>query len=61
MKGFVRFSWPMVELGATVLAEPFEIPVGRVAVVLDPFGNALVLLDLSKGTYDTDDTGDSSS
>ncbi len=44
-------------LGATVLAEPADIPVGRVAVVLDPFGNALVLVDLSKGAYVTDADG----
>ena len=43
--------------GATVIAEPTEIPVGRVAVVLDPFGNALVLVDLSKGTYAVDTDG----
>lgn len=44
--------------GGQVVAEPFDIPVGRLGVVLDPFGNALVLLDLSKGTYITDKTGD---
>ena len=44
--------------GGQVIAEPFDIPVGRLGVVLDPFGNALVLLDLSKGTYTTDATGD---
>ena len=44
-------------LGATVLAEPEDIPVGRVAVVLDPFGNPLVLVDLSKGAYATDAEG----
>jgi predicted enzyme related to lactoylglutathione lyase len=43
--------------GGTVAVEPFDIPVGRVAVVLDPFGNALVLVDLSKGTYRTDASG----
>ena len=40
--------------GGRVLAEPSDIPVGRVAVVADPFGNRLVLLDLSKGSYTTD-------
>jgi len=44
--------------GGAVVAEPFDIPVGRVAVVLDPFGNALVLVDLSKGSYVTDEGGD---
>ena len=41
--------------GGQVIAEPFDIPVG---VVLDPFGHALVLLDLSKGTYTTNESGD---
>ena len=43
--------------GGRVVTEPFDIPVGRVAVVADPFGNILVLLDLSKGHYVTDTTG----
>jgi predicted enzyme related to lactoylglutathione lyase len=43
--------------GGRVLTGPSDIPVGRVVVVADPFGNTLVLLDLSKGYYVTDDTG----
>lgn len=43
--------------GGTVLAPPFDIPVGRVAVASDPFGNVLVLIDLSKGRYATDEGG----
>lgn len=41
--------------GGRVLTEPFDNPVGRVAIVADPFDNVLVLLDLSKGRYATDD------
>ena len=37
--------------GCDLVAAPFDIPVGRAAVVRDPFGNNLVLVDLSKGTY----------
>jgi predicted enzyme related to lactoylglutathione lyase len=40
--------------GGQVITEPFDTPVGRVTVVADPFGNHLVLLDLSKGRYLTD-------
>jgi len=40
-----------------VVTEPFGIPVGRVAVVADPFDNILVLLDLSEGHYVTDKMG----
>jgi predicted enzyme related to lactoylglutathione lyase len=43
--------------GGRIIAQPEDIPVGRVAVVADPFGNVLVLLDLSKGRYVTDDSG----
>jgi predicted enzyme related to lactoylglutathione lyase len=44
--------------GGRVITEPFDGVVGRIAVVTDPFGNALALLDLSKGTYRTDSRGD---
>lgn len=43
--------------GGRVMTPPFDIPVGRVAVVADPFDNVLVLIDLSKGRYTTDTTG----
>ena len=43
--------------GGRVLSPPTDIPVGRVAVVADPFGNVLVLIDLSKGRYTTDESG----
>jgi len=43
--------------GGRIVAGPEEIAVGKLVVAEDPFGNALVLLDLSKGHYVTDDTG----
>ena len=43
--------------GGRVLVAPVDIPVGRVAVAADPFGNPFVLLDLSKGRYRTDEAG----
>ena len=45
------------DAGGKVLAPAFDMPVGRIAVVEDPFGNVLVLIDLSKGRYVTDDEG----
>ena len=39
--------------GGSVVDPPRAIPVGRLAVVADPFGNRLVLLDLSAGRYVT--------
>jgi predicted enzyme related to lactoylglutathione lyase len=47
----------IVEAGGKVIIEPTQISVGRLAVVNDPFGNALVLLDLSAGRYVTDVDG----
>ncbi|CAN5862074.1 hypothetical protein BH24ACT3_BH24ACT3_04600 [soil metagenome] len=45
------------EAGGRVIAPPFDIPVGRVTVVADPFDNILVLVDLSKGRYQADEEG----
>jgi hypothetical protein len=39
------------------MTESVDIPVGRVAVVADPFGNILVLIDLPKGHYVADVAG----
>jgi catechol 2,3-dioxygenase-like lactoylglutathione lyase family enzyme len=43
--------------GGRVMAGPHDIAIGRLAVVEDPFGNTLVLLDSTKGNYQTDDRG----
>lgn len=43
----------IVAAGGGVVDPPKPIPVGRLAVVTDPFGNRLVLLDLSEGRYVT--------
>ena len=47
----------VVAAGGSVLVEPAQIPVGLLAVVADPFGNELILLDLSAGRYTTDASG----
>lgn len=36
---------------------PFDIDIGKCAVVRDHWGNQYCILDMSKGTYDTDETG----
>ena len=45
------------QAGGRVVVEPFDIPVGRVAVIADPFGNPLTILDLTRGRYLTDSDG----
>jgi predicted enzyme related to lactoylglutathione lyase len=44
----------LTRAGGRVVVEPEDVQVGRVAVVADPFGNPLTILDLSKGRYLTD-------
>ncbi len=46
-----------VEAGGRLVAGPFDIQIGRAAVVEDPWGNRLVLLDMSKGRLVTDADG----
>jgi predicted enzyme related to lactoylglutathione lyase len=43
--------------GGRVVAGPHDIPIGRLTVVEDAFGNILVLLDSTKGMYQTDNHG----
>ena len=46
-----------VAAGGHVVDGPLEIPIGRLAVVADPWNNHLVLLDSSQGVYQTDAEG----
>ena len=41
--------------GGKLLAGPFEIEIGLCAVVSDPWDNALVILDASKGSLQVDE------
>ena len=43
-----------VASGGSLVEPPTEIPIGFLAVVADPWGNHLVLLDSSKGQLRTD-------
>jgi predicted enzyme related to lactoylglutathione lyase len=47
----------LLHAGGSILEPPFDIPVGRCAVVQDLWGNRLVILDLSKGLFATDERG----
>jgi predicted enzyme related to lactoylglutathione lyase len=46
-----------VAAGGRLLAGPFDIQIGRCAVVADPWGSVLVLLDMSRGRLITDEAG----
>ena len=45
------------QAGGKVIVPPFDIQIGRCVVLEDPWGNPLVLLDLSKGLLKTDADG----
>ena len=45
------------QAGGKIVVPPFDIQIGRCAVVEDPWGNRLVLLDSTKGLLVTDDEG----
>lgn len=47
----------IIEAGGRVVVKPFDIKIGRCAVVADPWGNRLVLLDNTKGHLVTDENG----
>ena len=47
----------VVDAGGRVLEPPRDIQIGRCAVLADPWGNALVLLDMSKGALIIDAAG----
>jgi predicted enzyme related to lactoylglutathione lyase len=46
-----------VDAGGAVVAGPFEIAIGLCAVVRDPWGNTLTVLDMSKGPLQVDGDG----
>jgi len=43
--------------GGKILYGPFDIEIGKAAVIEDPWKNVYVILDLSTGTYKTDAEG----
>ena len=45
------------QAGGKVIVPPFDIQIGRCVVLEDPWGNPLVLLDISKGPLKTDADG----
>jgi predicted enzyme related to lactoylglutathione lyase len=35
--------------GCRIVAAPFDVPIGKCAVIIDPFGTPLTLIDMTKG------------
>ncbi len=47
----------LVRAGGKIEDGPFDIEIGKCAVVVDPWGNRYCILDLTKGTFDTNSDG----
>ncbi|WOO38960.1 VOC family protein [Anaerocolumna sp. AGMB13020] len=45
----------ILKAGGMVKDGPFDIPIGKCAVIKDRWENEYIILDMSKGTYVTDD------
>jgi len=43
------------EAGGKVVYGPFDIPIGKCAVIRDKWENEYCILDMTNGTYDTDE------
>lgn len=47
----------LTQAGGKIENGPFDIDIGKCAVVVDPWGNRYCILDLTKGTFDTNPDG----
>lgn len=47
----------IIGAGGKVEYGPFDVPIGRCAVILDKWDNKYVILDMTKGRYVTDENG----
>lgn len=48
---------PILRAGGKVIDGPFDIPIGKCALVQDKWNNEYVILDMTNGKYVTDETG----
>ena len=47
----------IINAGGKIINGPFDIPIGKCAVIQDKWENEYVILDMSKGKYITDEFG----
>ena len=47
----------IIEAGGKIVDAPFDIPIGKCAVIKDKWENQYVILDMTKGKYITDESG----
>ena len=47
----------IIKAGGKIVDGPFDIPIGKCAVIQDKWENQYVILDMTKGKYVTDESG----
>jgi predicted enzyme related to lactoylglutathione lyase len=47
----------IIKAGGNIVDGPFDIPIGKCAVIKDKWDNRYVILDMTKGRYVTDESG----
>lgn len=47
----------LLAAGGKVTYGPFDIDIGRCAVICDSWGNSYCILDMTKGKYEVDEKG----
>lgn len=57
VKSVVESAKRITNAGGKIVYGPFDIPIGKCAVVQDKWKNEYVILDMTKGRYTTDETG----
>lgn len=57
VESVVELVEQIVNSGGKVQYGPFDIPIGKCAVICDKWDNEYVILDMSKGKYTTDENG----
>ena len=45
----------VIEAGGKIVEDPFDIPIGKCAIIQDKWENQYVILDMTKGKYVTDE------
>jgi lactoylglutathione lyase len=57
VKSVIEAVNQIVKSGGKIVKGPFDIEIGKCAIIEDPFGNQMTILDMTKGIFDTDNEG----
>ena len=57
VKSVIEAVKKIVESGGKIINGPFDIEIGKCAIIEDPWGNQMTILDTTKGLFVTDKNG----